>query len=637
MRRLLTAPPGTGTAVRGTTLTGLLYASLERHPNPALLNQPRPGKGFEPLSTGAFVRAAEETALGLLDVGLARGERVALFMASDVGFCTADMGCLLAGLVDVPVYLTHTEEAVHYVLDHAEAHALFVSDAAGFERVRAAIVGTPIATVVVAAGALPPAPDGVAVLTLDALRARGRARRTDAAVAALRDAVRPDDLATVLYTSGTTGMPKGVMLTHENISFDGLTSFSGLDEYRDGPATADGGGEVGLSFLPLTHIFARTMHYGYLAHGTSVYFCEPEEVAARFLEVRPTVFATVPRVLEKVYARILGKGAELSGPKRYLLDWAVRLARRYRVGRRPDGRYARELGVADRLVFAKWRDALGGRVRYVIVGGAALAADLTNFFAAAGVSLLQGYGLTETSPVITYNRPRRNRAGTVGEPLPGVEVTLAADGEVLTRGPHVMRGYFKNPEATAEVLLDDGWFATGDVGEITEDGRLQITDRKKDLFKLSTGKYVTPTPIEQRLTASPLVEHAVVVGAGQKYAAALLFPDADALGRLAADLGHPVGEGPEALAALVAAPDVAARFDALVAEANEGVEPWSTVKRFRLVADHLTVANGLLTPKLSVRRALVRDRFADEIASLYDGEEVGAELAAALKARHAAA
>ena len=622
MSRILTDPGGLAHAHTGRTLTEELYRSLERHPNPALLNQPCPGKGYRAVSTAAFVRSSEETALGLLALGLTRGDRVALFMESDADFCVADMGCLLAGLVDVPVYLTHTPEAIRYVIEHAEAHALFVTDRAGFERVRPALANTPVEAVVVAEGPLPDAPDGVRVLSLDTLRARGRARRTDGGIRALRDAVRPSDLATVLYTSGTTGQPKGVMLSHENISSNTLTSFGYLDDYRDGEQLAGAGGgngasaegaEVGLSFLPLTHIFARTMHYGYVAHGTSVYFCTPDEISDRLKEVRPTVFATVPRVLEKVYARIVERGAALHGPQRALVEWALELARRYRLGRRPEGRYAVELEVADRLVFSKWRAALGGRVRYVIVGGAALSPEIANVFAAAGVPLLQGYGLTETSPVITFNRPRRNRAGLVGEPIAGVEVTLAPDGEILTRGPHVMLGYYKNDEATAEAITPDGWFHTGDIGEITDDGRLKITDRKKDLFKLSTGKFVAPQPLEQRLAASSLIEQAVVVGADRPYAAALLFPEAPVLERLAADHGL----AGESLGEIVRHEAILAHYAKIVEAANAGMDPWNTAKRFRLVADHLTVENGGLTPTLKVRRPAVRARFADEIAALY--------------------
>lgn len=630
MSRILTAPPHSGTPVLGMTLPETFYFSHERFPNPTLLNQPKPGGGYAAWSSADVAAAAEEIAFGLIGRGYARGAKMALFLDSDVYFALADLGALLGGFVDVPIYFTSTPESIRYVLEHSEAEVLFVADREAYDRAQPTLAGTRVNLVIVAEGPLPlhdNAASGYAVTTLDHLRSEGRAKRTDAGVADLRRQLDAQDVATILYTSGTTGKPKGVVLTHENISFNGLTSYSGIPDLRRGP-----GGETVLAFLPLTHIFARGGHYGALYYGMSVYFCSPDEVAARLVEVRPTLFMTVPRVLEKVYARIKQKGEELTGVKRRLMDWALGLAEAYDVDTAPPpDRQGTAHRLADRLVFSKWREALGGRARYLIVGGAALSSSLTNFFSAAGLGVLQGYGLTETSPVITFNRPDRNRAGTVGEPLPDVEVTLAEDGEILTRGPHVMRAYYKNPEATAEVLSDDGWFATGDIGEITPEGWLRITDRKKDLFKLSTGKYVMPQPVEIALAASPLIEQAVVVGAGQKYAAALLFPDQTALQAL----GTQLGAADTSVESLCQNPEVLAHVQALVDEANAGMEHWSTVKRFVLVPQHLSIEAGTLTPKLSVRRHIVRQTFADEIASMYDGEEIGSELATALKTRHA--
>ena len=612
-----TAPPGSGTAILGKTLPSLLYDSPHA-PNPKAFNQPT-GAGWEPLSTDAFRARSEEVALGLLDLGLERGDRVGLFMESDVPFCVADMGCLIAGLVDVPIYLTSSPEAIGFVIEHAEAKALFVSSERHLAEIAAVLHETPLVeTVIVAEPLSSPTsalPADVEVIAMEALRERGRTRlEADAeAVRKLLDLIDPHDVATLIYTSGTTGRPKGVVLTHENISYNGLTSFSGLEGYVSGA-----GGETAISFLPMTHIFARTLHYGYVYYRTSVYFTTPDRLGEDLKKVRPTTFATVPRVLEKVYSRIREKAATLSGVKKRLLDWALGLAGRYELGQTPTGLYALQLRLADAIVFRQWREALGGRVKYVICGGAALNADLANTFAAAGVTTLQGYGLTETSPVIAFNRPDRNRAGTVGEPLPEVEVKIASDGEILTRGPHVMRGYYKDEEKTAEVLDDDGWFHTGDVGEITAEGFLRITDRKKDLFKLSTGKYVMPQPLENELTAEPLVEQAVVVGAGRKFCAALVFPDQDTLRVFARTRGLgtdvPVEE-------LIEHPAVRDRYQELVDKANEGMDHWSTIKRFRLVPAHLTIENGLLTPTLKVKRRPVHDQFAGEIEMLYDEAE----------------
>ena len=608
-----TAPPGSGTAVLGRTLPSLLYDS--RYPsNPKAINQPTE-TGWKPLSTDDFRVQSEEVALGLLDLGLERGDRVGLYMESDVPFCVADMGCLIAGLIDVPIYLTSSPEAIQFVIEHAEAKALFVSSEAHLAEIADVLHETPAVKTIVVAEPSPRRtsglPKGVEVIALEALRGRGRARRdADAeAISRLLDQIDPHDVATLIYTSGTTGRPKGVVLTHENISFNSLTSFSGIMGYVGGTE-----GETAISFLPMTHIFARTLHYGYLFYRTSVYFTTPDRLGEDLKKVRPTTFATVPRVLEKVYSRIREKAATLTGAKKRLLQWSLSLAGRYELGRTPTGLYALQLKLADLIVFRQWREALGGRVKYVICGGAALNADLANIFAAAGVTVLQGYGLTETSPVIAFNRPNRNRAGTVGEPLPDVEVKLADDGEILTRGPHVMQGYYKDEEKTAEVIDADGWFHTGDVGEFTDEDFLRITDRKKDLFKLSTGKYVMPQPLENELTTEPLVEQAVVVGAGRKFCAALLFPDQDTLRVFARSRGIGADGSVEAL---IEHPVVRRRYQELVDKANRGMDPWSTIKRFALIPAHLTVENGLLTPTLKVKRRPVHERFAGEIEALY--------------------
>ena len=333
------------------------------------------------------------------------------------------------------------------------------------------------------------------------------------------------------------------------------------------------------------------------------------------------MFATVPRVLEKVYGRILEKIAVLTGAQKRLVNWSLDLAEAYEVGKKPPAGQRLQLKMANSLVFRKWRAALGGRIKFIITGGAALEGKLTNLFGAAGVTILQGYGLTETSPVISFNRPDRNRAGTVGEPLPGVEVKIADDGEILTRGHHVMQGYYRNEERTAEAINAEGWFHTGDIGELSDEGYLRITDRKKDLFKLSTGKYVMPQPLENRLRSHPLIEQAVVVGLGQKYCAALLFVEQDTLRIFAGTRGLNADIPVERL---IEHPKVLQRYEELVTVANEGMDHWNTIKSFRLMIDHLTIENGLMTPKLSVKRKLVHERFADAISALYTDTEAQA-------------
>jgi long-chain acyl-CoA synthetase len=611
-----TAPPNTGTVVRGKTLPETLYAACDQYDNPQAFNQPT-GDDWTPLSLDSFRQQSEEIALGLLDLGLERGDHVALLMESDTYFCLADMGCLIAGLIDVPIYLSHASEQIQYVIDHSESKALFVSNPDRLEQVAHLLPDLPaVHTVVVAdpEGGVDASdvPDHVELLTLDAVRARGRAATADQEgdIAALRQQIDPLDLATIIYTSGTTGQPKGVMLSHENISFNALTAFSGLTDYEPG---ADG--EVALSFLPLTHIFARALHYGFVAQGTSVYFTHPDNLVEALPKVRPTVFASVPRLLEKVYAGIQKKIMGMTGLQKTIGTWSLGVARQYDMQNPGSIAYALKRTVADTLVFSKWREALGGRLKYAVVGGAALNAELTNVFAAAGITALQGYGLTETSPVIAFNRPERNKPGTVGEPLPGVEVRIADDGEILTRGPHVMAGYYKAKDKTREVLDEAGWFYTGDVGEFDEDGFLRITDRKKDLFKLSTGKYVMPQPIENALGAEPLVEQAVVVGESEKFCAALIFPNEEQLRARAAAMGLDVED--MTLQALIQEPAVVDLYQELVDQAGEGMDHWSTVKRFALVPAALTVESGLLTPTMKVKRPRIREQFASEIKALY--------------------
>lgn len=613
-----TAPPGTGTSYRGRMLTEILYEADLRYENPRLLNQPQ-GEEWRPFSLRDFRRHSEEAAVGLLEMGIERGSRVALYMESDAYFCIVDMACLIAGLIDVPIYLTHAPEQIQYVIEHSEAVAVVTSTLDRLDDIRDVLNQTPSIRYVVVAEMQPdnePKPLGgnIRPMSLADVRELGRRRTHDdqQKISELRREIAPDDLATIIYTSGTTGQPKGVMLTHENISHNALTAFSGLPDYESGPR-----GEVAISFLPLTHIFARALYYGFIHHATTVYFTKPDHLAAALKKVRPTIFLTVPRVLEKVYGSILDRIAAMDGPRKGIANWALGVAAQYEIGKDQPFWLDLKLRLADKLVFSKWREALGARVKYIISGGSALNPKLANLFGAAGVTILQGYGLTETSPVIAYNRPGRNRAGTVGEPIPDVEVKIAEDGEILTRGPHVMLGYYKNEERARDVIDEEGWFHTGDVGEITPEGHLRITDRKKDLFKLSTGKYVMPQPIENRLTSHALIEQAVVVGSDYKFPTALVFPDKEKLKALAKSTGAQTGSNVDVNVLLTLEP-IRERFKELVHQANSGMDPWTRVKRFSLLSHPLTTENGLLTPSLKVRRAAVQEKFKEKIERMYN-------------------
>lgn len=616
-----TAPPDAGPSVLGKTLPDLLYEAVAKYENPRALNQPT-DEGWVPMSLHQFRERAEETALGLLDLGLHRGEKVALFMESDVHFCVVDMGCLLAGLIDVPLYLSSSPDQMKYVLEHAEVEALAVANPKRLSQIAELLPEVPqIDTVLLCdpepRDEHPELPDDVELVTLEMVQERGRsaADDQDVAIEGLRNQIDPDDLATIIYTSGTTGQPKGVMLSHENISSNAITSVGELTDFETGPD-----GEVVLSFLPLTHVFARMLQYAYLARGVSVYFAHPDNLVEVFPQVRPTVFASVPRVLEKVYAGIRKRIMEMEGPQKALGTWALRVAQEYEIGQSSSPFYALKRAIADALVFRKWREAFGGRIKHIVVGGAALQPDLANVLAAAGITTLQGYGLTETSPVISYTRPHRNKPGTVGEPLPDVEVRIADDGEILTRGPHVMQGYYKDPEKTDAVIDDEGWFHTGDIGEFDEEGFLKITDRKKDLFKLSTGKYVMPQPIENQLGSEPLVDNAVVVGNDRKFCSLLIFPSEEHVRARAKEMGL---NDDQPFEDLLVEPDLTEAFRSLVREANQGLDSWATVKCFALIPDELTADSDLLTPTLKVRRSKLQTVYGDVIDALYEDRSMG--------------
>jgi len=597
----------------GRTLPSLLYHAKAVHPNAIALSQWE-NEAWKPFSSDSFVDTSEEVALGLLELGLLPGERVALYMESDAYYCLADMACLIAGLVDVPIYLTHSSENIAYVLGHADAHAIFVSNVGQIKDLRAAIGPDALVHTIISIDSdgldgCTEVPDGITLKSLESVRSIGKEKlklQPDAG-RELSDKLDPSDLATIIYTSGTTGLPKGVMLTHENISSNALMAYAGMTGYRMGE-----GGEVMLSFLPLTHVFARTLYYGALAYGTSIYFSHPDRLVDDLSRVKPTILPTVPRVLEKVYARIIARTGSMTGISGKIAQWGLSKAQ---------AGTSKGSGIlqtaADSLVYKKWRAILGGNMRWVISGGAALNREIATVFENAKIVILQGYGLTETSPVISFNRPDANRLGTVGKPLEAVQVIIAEDGEILTKGPHIMAGYFKADEKTAEVIDADGWFHTGDIGELSEDGFLTITDRKKDLFKLSTGKYVMPQPLENALASEPIIDQAVVIGDGHKFAAALIFPNPEHLKLLAGTLRLPNSNSFEQMIGSAA---VVSHIDKLVQKANEHIPHWSTIKRFVLIPGELTVENALLTPTMKVKRAAVKARYAAEIAALYADE-----------------
>jgi long-chain acyl-CoA synthetase len=429
----------------------------------------------------------------------------------------------------------------------------------------------------------------------------------------LRGGVRAGDVASIIYTSGTTGEPKGAVLTHRNIVFDAVSAAEVI-----APTSRD----TALSFLPLSHIFERTVIYLAIHCGVTICYAESlETVAANLVEVRPTLMTAVPRFFEKVHERILKARAKLTPTKQKLFDWALPVGRAWAEARDRGERVSPFLAlkhrIADRLVFSKWREVVGNRLERFVSGGAPLSPDLAYVFWGAGIPILQGYGLTETSPVIAVNSLTANRIGTVGRPIPDVEVKIAEDGEILTRGPHVFKGYFNKPTETAEMLDEDGWLRTGDVGKLDEDGFLSITDRKKDLIKTSSGKYVPPQPIENLLRMSPFVEQAVLIGNGRKHVAALVVPNREHVETWARANERPVDD----YEALLADPKLLAAIRAEVARLTPHLADYEKVKGVALLPDEFTIDGGELTPTLKVRRRYVEEKYRDRIDALYRNEK----------------
>ncbi len=636
--------PSNPVTVLGKTLPALLDAACEQHPNATAFNQ-WSSDGWQTWSNQALQQQVEAVALGLPHLGLNADDRVAFLMQSNVHFAVADLGCLLAQLVDVPIDLTQTLEHIVFAIRHSGAKALIVTSVDLLTELTPYLVDLPdLKWVIVVeatddwaqvqrAIALPPA---LQITSLEAVQTLGEAQRSADALAKLRQALQPQDLATIIYIPNATGELVGVPLTHENISGNALATFGELPDLGWGEA------EVALAFLPLTHIFARHLLYGHIYYGHSVYFSDAHHVIKHLQEIRPTVLATVPVLLEKIYQQIRDRGGKLKSRwARIAFAWALGIAQRHQLGQPTDRLYPKLLKVADRAVLRHWRSLFGGRLKYLLSGGAALNAEVTNVLTAAGIPILQGYGLTQSGGVVCFNRPNFNRAGTVGAPIPGVELAIAPDQEVLVRGPYITAGYYQNPTATADLIDAEGWLHTGDFGSMTIAGQLQITGVKKPLFKLSTGKYIAPQPIESRLQASPLVAHMMLVGADRQYCAALIFPNLPVLRAQVKNLGltnSNLAASNLAVSDLTASnltasnlglsdaellkhPCVLGWYQAVVDAANCHLPYWSMVKRFRLVNLELTIDNGLLNCHQEIHRHRINQKLPLEIAALY-GEEL---------------
>ena len=547
-------------------------------------------------STRELLDTSERVALGLMALGVKPGDRVALVSTNRSEWCLVDQAILRIGAINVPIYPTSSAADYTYVLHHSGAKLCFCGDADGLAKVSQAQRDVPALTNVFTFDRINGANHWSEVMKLGE---NGDRKLLDE----YKSKVKRDQLATIIYTSGTTGKPKGVMLTHGNIISNVEASATRL------PCEA---GARCISFLPLCHIYERMLY-----KGTNIHF-QPtlEDLGDRIREVKPHVFTAVPRLLEKIYARIMVKGEALTGVKRKLFFWALSLGERYEMSGR-SAWYDLQLALARKVIFSKWREALGGEVLCVASGSAALQPRLARIFNAAGVPLMEGYGLTETSPVVSVNDARNDglRFGSVGRVLPDVDVRIASDGEIQVKGPNVMIGYYNEPEMTKEVLDADGWFHTGDIGELTSEGFLRITDRKKEIFKTSGGKYIAPQMIENKLKASRLVEQVMVIGEYRNFPSALIVPNFDALKERCAQAGIPFTTREEA----VRDKRVIALYDEALAMANAELGHWEQVKKIALLPKEFTIEAGEMTPTMKLRRKTIMTRYAAAVEGLYAG------------------
>ncbi|HYJ86873.1 MAG TPA: long-chain fatty acid--CoA ligase [Pyrinomonadaceae bacterium] len=584
-----------------------LKAAL-KHAKEDALNH-KVGDEWVNISAEEFVERVRHVALGLAELGIKPGDRVALLSENRPEWSIADLAILSLGGINVPIYTTQAVDQIRYILSDSGTRAMFISNKKLFKHSDEALEGLDSLEKIIFFE--PEATENVPrSTTLETLEKSGRerAKNKPAAFDSYLKAIRPDDLATIIYTSGTTGEPKGVMLTHSNFMSNVLAITSGL------PISST---DIALSVLPLSHIFERSGFYIFCYSGVSVYYTASfDQVGENLREVRPTVMTAVPRLFEKVYHRIVKKGFSQKGWKRRVFVSSLEIGQRYAELKDKGGRIWPKLALqhklADRLVFSKWREGVGGRLRYFVSGGAPLSPALSYAFLAAGIPILQGYGATETC-IVTANRPENNQVGSVGQPFSGIEIRIAEDGEILLRGPNIMRGYYGHPEETDSVL-NGGWFATGDVGYLDKEGRLYITDRKKDLFKLSNGKYIAPQQIESLLKQSEFVSQAVIVGAGRKQPAALIVAEWEAVRQALSEAGE---EFPRDRAELAKFPAAIKLVQSDVAQLTRELADYERIRRVALLADEFTIDKGELTPTLKVKRRVIDERFGDLIEELY--------------------
>ncbi|SHI58862.1 AMP-dependent synthetase/ligase [Aquimarina spongiae] len=554
-------------------------------------------------STQEYINKANQISRGLLRLGVKPNDKIAIISSNNrTEWNITDIGVLQIGAQDVPIYPTISQEDYEYVLNHSESVYCFVSDDEVFQKVKNIHGNVPSLKGVYSFNDIDGCKSWNEVLEL------GKDDSNQEEVEKLMAGVHEDDLATLIYTSGTTGRPKGVMLSHKNVVSNALSAATRFP-IPSGEAKA-------LSFLPVCHIYERMLMYLYQYLGVSIYFAESlETISDNLKEVKPDVMTAVPRLLEKVYDKIIAKGADLTGLKKKLFFWAVELGLEYEPYGANGWWYEKKLGLARKLIFSKWQEALGGNLKVIASGSAALQPRLARVFNAAGMSVMEGYGLTETSPVVSVNDEREKgfKIGTVGKMIPNTEVKIAEDGEILVKGPQVMQGYYKDPEKTAEVLKD-GYFHTGDIGEIDSDGFLRITDRKKEMFKTSGGKYVAPQLIENAMKQSRFIEQIMVIGEGEKMPAAFIQPNFEFLKDWAERKGLQIGGTMEEM---ISNPTVIERYQEEVDEHNEKFGKWERVKKFELTPDEWSIDAGHLTPTMKLKRRVIKEKYSALYTKIY--------------------
>jgi long-chain acyl-CoA synthetase len=542
-------------------------------------------------SSQEFVTKANIISRGLLSLGVKPGDKIALISSNNrAEWNILDLAILQIGAVNVPIYPTISEADYKYIFNHAEVKYCFLSDEALFEKANAIKKEVKSLKRIFSFDKIKDCAYWEEVFTL------GSDTSLQEKVDKLKDKVKAEDLATIIYTSGTTGVPKGVMLSHNNLVSNVKDTVLGLPFLNDLNNV--------LSFLPVCHVFERMLHYLYIYSGITIYFAESiEKIAANVKEVKPDFMSVVPRLLEKIYDSIIAKGTALTGAKKILFFWAVDVGLAYEPYGRNGWYYEKKLALANKLIFSKWREALGGNLHNMVSGSAALQPRLTKIFTAAGMQILEGYGLTETSPVASVNvyQDGNFKVGTVGKTIANVEVKIAEDGEILIKGPNVMLGYYKDPKKTAEVMTGD-YFHTGDKGEIDNEGFLKITGRKKEIFKTSGGKYISPTLLENEMKQSRFIEQILVIGEGQKMPAAIIQPNYDFVKEWARRHNVSCGSTPEEMAVNKAVHD---RILEEIEHGNKQFGKWETIKMFELTPETWSVDNDLLTPTFKPKRAMI--------------------------------